>query len=47
MLKYLMDENVDPIYPTQLRRRKSDLPIRAVGEIQTPAKGTLDPEIML
>jgi hypothetical protein len=31
MLKYLMDENVNPVYINQLRRRKPDLIIRAIG----------------
>ena len=47
MLKYLMDENVNPVYINQLRRRKSDLVIRAIGEPDTPLKGTLDPEILI
>lgn len=47
MLKYLMDENVNPVYINQLRRRKPDLVIRAVGEPDTPLKGTLDPEILI
>lgn len=45
-LKYLMDENIDPVYINQLRRRKPDLVIWAVGEPDTPIKGTLDPEIL-
>lgn len=45
-LKYLMDENVDPVYANQLRRLKPDLVVWAVGEPETPAKGTLDPEIL-
>lgn len=47
MLRYLMDENVNPIYPNQLRRRAPDLVIRAVGEPDTPPKSTLDPAILL
>jgi Domain of unknown function (DUF5615) len=47
MLKYLMDENVNPVYINQLRRRKPYLVIRAVGEPDTPLKGTLDPEILI
>jgi hypothetical protein len=35
-LKYLMDENVDPTYTTQLRRLKPDLFILAVGELTAP-----------
>lgn len=45
-LKYLMDENVDPVYSAQLRRREPDLVIRAVGDPATPPKSTLDPEIL-
>jgi hypothetical protein len=47
MLKYLIDENVDPIYTNQLRRRKPEIVIWAVGEPDTPPKGTLDPEILI
>lgn len=46
-LKYLMDENVDPAYPTQIRRKRTELVIRVVGETGTPEKSTLDPEILL
>lgn len=47
MLKYLMDENVNPVYVKQLRRREPELVTWAVGEPDTPAKGTLDPEILI
>jgi hypothetical protein len=47
-LKYLLDENVNPVYKIQLRQRRRDLVIWAVGsEPTTPPKGTLDPEILL
>jgi hypothetical protein len=46
-LKYLMDENVTPIYATQLRRKRPDLVIWAVGDIGTPPKSTLDPDILI
>jgi hypothetical protein len=46
-LKYLIDENVDPIYTVQLRRLKTDLFVMAIGDLTTPQKGTLDPEILL
>lgn len=42
-----MDENVNPIYINQLRRREPDLVIRSVGEPNTPPTGTLDPEILI
>lgn len=41
-----MDENVNPVYTNQLRRQKPDLVVWAVGEPETPEKGTLDPEIL-
>jgi hypothetical protein len=47
MLKYLVDENVNPAYPRQLRRKKPDLTIRVIGETATPSRGTLDPEILV
>lgn len=46
-LQYLMDENVNPVYANQLRRRYPDLVVWAIGEPNTPLKGTLDPEILL
>ncbi|GET43583.1 DUF5615 family PIN-like protein [Microseira wollei] len=47
MLKYLIDENVNPVYTHQLRRREPDLVVRAVGEPGCPARDTLDPEILI
>ncbi|NER39741.1 MAG: hypothetical protein F6J93_38380 [Oscillatoria sp. SIO1A7] len=46
-LKYLMDENVDPLYANQIRRREPSIVIKMVGEPETPPKGTLDPEILV
>ncbi|BAZ81752.1 DUF5615 family PIN-like protein [Sphaerospermopsis kisseleviana CS-549] len=46
-LNYLIDENVNPIYTIQLRRLNLDLFILAVGDLTTPQKGTLDPEILI
>jgi hypothetical protein len=45
-LKYLMDENVDPTYTTQLRRLKPNFFVLAVGELTAPPRGTLDSEIL-
>jgi hypothetical protein len=44
---YLMDENVNPIYKTQLLKDFPDLTVWAVGDAGTPPKGTLDPEILV
>ncbi|MEM8639650.1 MAG: DUF5615 family PIN-like protein [Cyanobacteria bacterium P01_G01_bin.54] len=46
MLKYLIDENVDPIYTQQLRRSEVDILVMAVGDLTAPKRGTLDPEIL-
>ncbi|MEC4819863.1 MAG: DUF5615 family PIN-like protein [Scytonema sp. PMC 1069.18] len=46
MIRYLMDENVDPVYQTQLLRREPDLIVWAVGDEGAPTKSTLDPEIL-
>ncbi len=41
-LKYLLDENVNPVYKIQLRQQRPDLVIWTVGgEPTTPPKGTL------
>ncbi|NMG08516.1 DUF5615 family PIN-like protein [Brasilonema sp. UFV-L1] len=45
-LKYLLDENVAPLYQVQLRRQKPDLVIWVIGEPGTLPKSTLDPEIL-
>lgn len=45
-LKYLIDENVDPIYPNQIRIKQPELIIRVIGEPFIPAKGTKDPKIL-
>lgn len=47
MLSYLLDENTNPLYKIQLRRRQPDLMVWEIGELPAPPKGTLDPEILL
>ncbi|WP_272819273.1 DUF5615 family PIN-like protein [Scytonema hofmannii] len=47
MICYLMDENVDPVYQIQLLRQDTNLVVWAVGDMGTPSKGTLDPEILI
>jgi hypothetical protein len=46
-LKYLIDENVNSVYPKQLRRREPEIIVRVVGEPDAPNFGTLDPEILI
>jgi len=45
-LKYLIDENVNPIYPNQIKLREPEIVIKIVGESDTPRKSTLDPKIL-
>jgi hypothetical protein len=47
MVRYLIDENLPPIYKTQLLRRQPDLTVWMIGEPGTPPKGTLDPDILI
>jgi hypothetical protein len=46
-LNYLLDENVDPSYKTQLLHQEPSLVVWIVGDPGTPPKSTLDPEILL
>ncbi len=49
-VQYLLDENLPPLYQEQLLRYQSDLTVLMIGElsaINTPAKGALDPEILI
>lgn len=45
-LKYLLDENVDRLYQTQLLRQYPELVVLMVGEPGNPPKSTPDPEIL-
>lgn len=45
-LNYLIDENVKPAYPNQIRQREPDIILKVVGEPEAPPKSTLDPEIL-
>ncbi len=53
MLKYLLDEHIPPAYRAQILRRAehlspaSELEVWAIGDPDAPAKGTLDPDILL
>lgn len=49
-VRYLIDENLPPLYQEQLLRYQPKLKVLMVGELSdldTPAKGTLDPEILV
>jgi predicted nuclease of predicted toxin-antitoxin system len=45
--KYLMDENLDPLYREQLLKQDVGLIVWSVGDPGAPKKGTLDPEILI
>jgi Domain of unknown function (DUF5615) len=46
-IRYLMDENVNPLLRRELLRREPNLVIWQVGLLGSPAYGTLDPEILI
>ncbi|MEL6491876.1 MAG: hypothetical protein AAFQ95_18120 [Cyanobacteria bacterium J06621_3] len=41
-----MDEHIHPLYMDQIRQLNPEIVVRAVGKIDAPPKGTLDPEIL-
>jgi len=45
-LKYLLDENVDWVYLTQLQLKMPNLVVLAIGQPDVPPKRTPDPEIL-
>jgi len=49
-VRYLLDENLPPLYQEQLLRYQPNLTVLMIGElsdIKIPAKGTLDPDILI
>lgn len=46
-LRFLLDENVDPLYAAELIHRDPELVVWRVGAPGTPPKGTSDPEILI
>ncbi|MBC6481250.1 MAG: DUF5615 family PIN-like protein [Hormoscilla sp. GM7CHS1pb] len=45
-IKFILDENVDPVYQTQFLQKNPELVMWAIGDPGTPPKSTLDPEIL-
>ena len=45
-IRYLLDENVDPMYRAQLLRRQPDLVVWAVGDPGAPPVGSPDADIL-
>lgn len=46
MRRYLIDENLSPQYPTQLRKHEPSLKVLRVGDEGAPASGSKDPDIL-
>jgi len=46
-LRYLIDENVDPLYKQQLLKKNSEIRAYSVGDPGCPPKSTLDPDILV
>ena len=46
-LRYLLDENVDSLYASELIRRDPALVVWRVGAPGAPPKGTSDPDILI
>ena len=46
VIKYLLDENVDPLYRTELLKREPEMVVWRVGMPGTPPSQTLDPDIL-
>lgn len=46
-INYLIDENVNPLYAEQLREKEPEILVKVIGESDVPARGTLDPEILI
>ena len=47
LLRYLLDENVDPLYASELIHRDPALVVWRVGAPGAPLKGTSDPDILI
>ena len=46
IIKYLIDENVNPLYANQLREKEPQILVKVIGELDVPPRSTLDPEIL-
>lgn len=42
VIRYLLDENVDPLFRTELLKREPDMVVWRIGDPTTPPSGTLD-----
>lgn len=45
-VRYLLDENIDPLYRRELLRREPAMTVWRVGDVSVPADGMPDPDIL-
>jgi hypothetical protein len=46
-VRYLLDEHIDPVLRREVLRAAPDLEVWIVGDPGAPARGTLDPDILI
>ena len=46
-IRYLLDENVDPLFRTELLRYEPEMVVWRIGDPTTPSRGTSDPDILI
>lgn len=46
-MRFLLDEHIAPVYRVQLLRAAPELEVWLIGDPGAPARGTLDPEILI
>ncbi len=46
VIKYLLDEHIDPRLRMALKRLSPDIVVWCIGDAGTPARGSLDPDIL-
>jgi hypothetical protein len=46
-IRFLLDENIDPLYRQELLRRAPAMIVWRVGDISAPSASTLDPQILI
>ncbi len=45
-IRYVLDENIDPVFRTALLNQEAGIIIWKIGDPGVPPKGTLDPDIL-
>jgi hypothetical protein len=45
-IRYLLDENVDPLFRTELLRHQPEMIVWRIGDPTTPPRGSPDPDIL-